>query len=123
MDQVKVDIIPAQSLEGIIQTLLIGFESQFSIGPDFGDDGDGIFFGTQGFAQSAFRFSIAIAFSSIESGDAVVEGGMHDSFGVFWGTDISPSSAGGDLPASQGDLAPILVDSIYPAMVHATHLK
>jgi hypothetical protein len=27
------------------------------------------------------------------------------------------------LPASQGDLAPILVDSIYPAMVHATHLK
>ena len=53
MDQVKVDIIPAQSLEGIIKALLIGFESQFGIGPDFGDDDDGIFLRAQGFAQPA----------------------------------------------------------------------
>ena len=123
MDQVEVDIIPAQSLERIVEALLIGFESQFGIGPDFGDDDDRIFLGTQGFTQPAFRFSVAIAFSRIESGDAVIQGGLHDSFGIFWGTDISPPSTGRDLPAPEGDLAPILVDSIYPVMVHAYPLK
>ena len=99
--------------------LLIIGKSQLSIGPYFGNDDDIIFFRTEGFAETAFRFSIAIPLGSVEGGDSLIQSRLYRGIRLFRGADISPPLARRDLPATEGDDAPVLCQ---PFTVYGTHL-